>query len=418
MDSINIKPAKLNGNIYAPPSKSMSHRAIICASLCNEGESIIKNIILSEDIKATIDGMEHLGAEIEIIRDKTKTISLSIKGNNRNISKAYINCKESGSTLRFLIPIGLKLSDKCTFDGSGRLVDRPLDVYYNIFEQDNIHYKTNDGKLPLTVSGDLQGVSYEVTGSISSQFITGLFFALPLLDRDSTIIIKDKLESKGYIDLTLNILKKFNIFIENIDYKQFKIKGNSEYKSTSYDVEGDYSQGAFFLVAKEIGNNVECLGLEKNSLQGDKEIADIINRYHEAREELVIDASQIPDLVPILAVLASLKDGITTKIINAERVRIKESDRLKAISTELKALGADIEELNDGLLIKGKKSLKGNATVKSWNDHRIAMSLAIAATRCEGHIILQDYKAVNKSYPEFWADYQMLGGKIDELNVW
>ncbi|MDW5299716.1 MAG: 3-phosphoshikimate 1-carboxyvinyltransferase [Sedimentibacter sp.] len=416
MDSIKITPAKLNGIIYAPSSKSMSHRAIICASLCNEGESIIKNIILSEDIKATIDGMKQLGAEIEII--KGKTISLSIKGNNRNISKAYINCRESGSTLRFLIPIGLMLSDECVFNGSGKLVERPLDVYYNIFEQDNIYYETNNGKLPLTVRGNLQGGCYEVTGSISSQFITGLFFALPLLNKDSTIIIKDKLESKGYIDLTLEILKKFNIFIENIDYKKFKIKGNSEYKSTNYNVEGDYSQGAFFLVAKEIGNNVECLGLEKNSLQGDKEIADIIRRYHEASEEIIIDASQIPDLVPILAVLASLKDGITTKIINAERVRIKESDRLKAISTELKALGADIEELSDGLLIKGKKSLKGNVTVKSWNDHRIAMSLAIAATRCDGHIILQDYKAVNKSYPEFWTDYKSLGGKIDEFNVW
>ena len=419
MDSIKITPSKLNGNIYAPPSKSMSHRAIICASLCNEGESIINNIVLSEDIKATIDGMRQLGAEIEII-DNNSDCSLRIKRNScdSNIKKAIINCRESGSTLRFLIPLGLMLSDECVFNGSGKLVERPLDVYYKIFQQDNVRYTNENGKLPLTARGVLKGGNYEITGSISSQFITGLFFALPLLDKDSKIIIKDKLESKGYIDLTLEILKKFNIFIENKDYEQFIIKGNSEYKSANYNVEGDYSQGAFLIVANEIGNQVSCLGLEKNSLQVNKEIVDIIDRYHSSSEEIIIYASQIPDLVPVLSVLACLKPGVTTKIINAERVRIKESDRLKAISTEMKLLGADIEEMGDGLLIRGKSSLKGSATVNSWNDHRIAMSLAIAATKCEGDVILQDYKAVTKSYPEFWTDYKSLGGKTDELNVW
>ncbi|MFA9423499.1 MAG: 3-phosphoshikimate 1-carboxyvinyltransferase [Sedimentibacter sp.] len=417
MDSISIKPAKLNGNIFAPPSKSMSHRAIICASLCNEGESIISNVILSEDIKATIDGMRQLGAKINIFDDKGKN-TLYIKKSNHKINKAFINCRESGSTLRFLIPLGLKLADECIFTGSGKLVERPLDVYYKIFDQDKIQYETENGKLPLKARGDLLGGNYEISGSISSQFITGLFFTLPLLNRDSKITINDKLESKGYIDLTLDILEKFNVFIENKDYKEFIIKGNSQYKSTNYEIEGDYSQGAFFIVANEIGNNLNCMGLNENSLQGDKEIVDIINRYHAGNEEIIIDVSQIPDLVPILAVLASLKDGVKTKIINAERVRIKESDRLKAITHEMKLLGADIEELGDGLIINGKKSLKGHATVNSWNDHRIAMSLAMAATMCEEEIVLQDYKAVTKSYPEFWADYKLLGGKVNELNVW
>ena len=417
MDSINIRPTKLSGSIYAPPSKSLSHRAIICASLCNEGESVINNIILSEDIKATIDGMRELGAEIKIIDEKHSS-TLCISRNNRKISLININCRESGSTLRFLIPLGLELSDECIFNGSGRLVERPLDVYYKVFNKDKIQYETENGTLPLKVSGNFLGGCYEVTGGISSQFITGLFFALPLLSNDSKIIIKDKLESKGYIDLTLDMLSKFNVFIENKSYKKFNIKGNSEYKSANYHVEGDYSQGAFFMVAKEIGNNVKCLGLNSNSLQGDKEILEIINKYHDAKEEITIDVSQIPDLVPILAVLASLKKGITTKIINAGRVRIKESDRLKAITNELKCIGADIEELGDGLIIKGKKILKGDAKVDSWNDHRIAMALAIAATRCEKDIILNGYKAVNKSYPRFWDDYQMLGGETHELNVW
>jgi len=229
------------------------------------------------------------------------------------------------------------------------------------------------------------------------------------------------MESKGYVDLTLEILDKFNINIENKNYEEFKIKGNSEYKSTNYTVEGDLSQAAFFLVAKEIGNNINCTGININTMQGDKEILNIIKKYSsiemDNKEEIIIDASQIPDLVPILTVLASLKNGKTTRIVKAERLRIKESDRLKAISSEMNKIGADITELPDGLLIKGLSNLKGDARVDSWNDHRIAMSLAIAATKCEKEIILDNYTAVNKSYPLFWNDYKSIGGVINELNV-
>ncbi|MGB4440089.1 MAG: 3-phosphoshikimate 1-carboxyvinyltransferase, partial [Sedimentibacter sp.] len=181
------------------------------------------------------------------------------------------------------------------------------------------------------------------------------------------------------------------------------------------------SQAAFFLVAHEIGNDLKCTGIDYNTKQGDKEILNIIEEYRSAekyrKEEFIIDASQIPDLVPILTVLAALKEGVTTRIVNAERLRIKESDRLKAISNEMNKLGANIAELHDGLIIKGLNSLKGNAAVNSWNDHRIAMSLAIAATKCEKEIILENYTAVNKSYPSFWDDYKALGGLINELNV-
>jgi len=422
MNSIIIKPSELNGIIKTPPSKSLSHRAIICASLCRDGnESIIDNVILSEDIKATIDGMKELGADIKIVENGNETYSIHVRRKKITTNKATINCRESGSTLRFLIPIGLILSEECTFTGSGKLVERPLDIYYKIFEEQKIKYKTNNGILPLSLSGTLKGGNYEVSGNISSQFISGLLFALPLTNEDSTIKITDTMESKGYVDLTLEILDKFNINIENKNYEEFKIKGNSEYKSTNYTVEGDLSQAAFFLVAKEIGNNINCTGININTMQGDKEILNIIKKYSsiemDNKEEIIIDASQIPDLVPILTVLASLKNGKTTRIVKAERLRIKESDRLKAISSEMNKIGADITELPDGLLIKGLSNLKGDARVDSWNDHRIAMSLAIAATKCEKEIILDNYTAVNKSYPLFWNDYKSIGGVINELNV-
>ncbi|MDD4779925.1 MAG: 3-phosphoshikimate 1-carboxyvinyltransferase [Tissierellia bacterium] len=420
MNSMLIKPSILKGTITPPPSKSLSHRAIICASLCNDGqESCIDNVILSDDIEATIYGMKQLGAKIEMIQNGNNIYSLHIKGNNNQIIKnANINCRESGSTLRFLIPIALILSETSTFIGQGKLTERPLDIYYKIFDQYNIKYKNTNGKLPLYIHGNLQDGIYELSGKVSSQFISGLLFALPLLHKDSVIKITDKLESIGYVDLTLDILKKFNVIIDNYNYKEFIIHENSQYNSINYTVESDFSQAAFFLTAKQIGNNINCVGLNNNSLQGDKEIIHIIEKFNSLKDdEILIDASQIPDLVPILTVLGALKNNITTKIINAERLRIKESDRLKAIATEMNKLGANIIELEDGLLIKGQSTLKGNAKVNSWNDHRIAMSLAIAATKCQEEIILENYTAVNKSYPQFWDDYKSLGGAIIELNL-
>lgn len=419
MNSILIKPLNLKGIITPPPSKSLSHRAIICASLCRDnGVSKIDNVILSDDIDATIAGMRELGAEIEITENTNKTYCLHIKGSRGNIEYAEIDCGESGSTLRFLIPIGLMLADRCTFSGRGKLIERPLDIFYKIFNEKGIEYENNNGKLPLTVSGRLKGGCYNLSGKVSSQFISGLLFALPLINNDSAITITDNMESAGYVDLTLQMLKKFNIDIDNTDYREYRIHGSSKYKSASYSVESDYSQAAFFLTAKALGNHVECRGLNKDSLQGDKEIINIIDRFKNlSNDEIIIDASQIPDLVPILAVLGALQKGKTTRIVNAQRLRIKESDRLKAIATEMNKIGAEIDELEDGLLIKGKGSLKGNAAVSSWNDHRIAMSLAIAATRCNNEIILEGYQAVNKSYPDFWNDYISLGGALNELHM-
>lgn len=407
MDSIKIKPSKLKGKILVPPSKSLSHRAIISASLCRDEKSIVKNLILSDDIKATIEGMRALGAEIGLSENKAY-----IKRNNLIEKNSLIDCRESGSSLRFLIPVGLALTDCLRFTGSKKLFERPLDVYFDIFKRQNINYKTCDNL--LFINGNLSPGNFEIPGNVSSQFISGLLFSLPLLDGDSEIFITGKLESNAYVDLTIDVLNNFGINIEKND-NSFYIQGRQHYKSCEYTVEGDYSQAAFFLVANELGNEIECLGLNKVSTQGDKEIMNIINMFNDCNE-IIIDASQIPDLVPIITVLAALKESHTTIIKNAHRLRLKESDRLLAVTTEMNKLGACVNETKDGLIINGKISLNGGTRVKSWNDHRIAMSLAVAATRCKDDIILEDHLAVNKSYPHFWNDYKSLGGIAFELN--
>lgn len=431
MKGIRIMPSPLNGEVSIPPSKSISHRAIICAGLA-EGISNIGNIVFSDDITATLKGMEAFGIEIvniseDYIHGNSK---ITINGSEKlNIFSRTINCKESGSTLRFLIPISGFSGKTVTFTGKGKLVERPLDAYYKIFDEQNIKYNNTNGKLPLTVEGLLKPDIFEVEGDISSQFITGLMFVLPLLNGDSRIVVTSELESKGYVDLTIDVLKKFSILIENNAYKDFYIKGNQKYKNIAYVVEGDFSQAAFWVVAGLLNGGIKCSNINIDSLQGDKAILDVAKamggklKLYDGNIEIsksftkgtTIDASQYPDLVPILAVLGSLSSG-TTKITNAKRLRIKESDRLNAITTELNKLGADIMELEDGLVITGKEQLSGG-TVDSWNDHRIAMALAIASTRCTSPVYLTNYDSVKKSYPTFWDDFKMLGGKFDEWNL-
>lgn len=425
MKSVKITPQVLKGNITIPSSKSLCHRSIICAALA-DGESHIDNVVFSEDIYATWECMEKLGAEIE----KTGDSSLRIRGAYpRNKEEDILNCNESGSTLRFLIPIAMLSDERVLFTGRGKLVSRPLDTYYKIFEEQGIKYTTQNGNLPLEVDGRLQPGRFEIEGNISSQFISGLLFTLPLLDGDSQIIITTELESKGYVDLTLDMMSKFGIEIENKEYKEFHIKGNQRYKAKNITVEGDFSQAAFWLVCGIIGEEIRSDSLNPKSLQGDMAIVDLIKQMRgnltedgtsittsaSDTEGIVIDASQCPDIVPILTVLATFTKG-ETRIINAARLRIKESDRLKAISTELNKLGADVKELEDGLVINGVEKLKGGI-VDSWNDHRIAMSLAIASMRCEGEVTITNSDAVNKSYPHFWEDFKSVGGKIDELNM-
>ena len=426
---IKIKPSTLNGKIEIPPSKSYSHRAVIAAALAkSEKKSTIDNLKFSVDITTTTDIMENWGAKIKRFES-----ALEIIGNDGKVvpKDKYVQCNESGSTIRFLIPIGITDENELIFDGKGKLVDRPLDSYYRIFDKQGIFYKNENGKLPLTVNGKLKAGNYEIDGNISSQFITGLLYALPLLDGDSKLTINKNLESKGYIDLTLEILKLAGIEIVNNDYKSFDIRGNQIYKPFNYTVEGDYSQVAFWIVAGIISanrdNEVKCLHVNKNSLQGDREIIEIVERMGANLEILddyvivkpsktkgtVIDISQCPDIAPILTVLAALSEG-ETRIINGERLRIKESDRITSIKTELNKLGANVAEEGDNLIIQGVEGFTGGVTVSAWNDHRIAMSLAVASSRCEKEIILEEAESVRKSYPHFWDDFEKMGGEIEK----
>jgi len=423
LNCVKITPWELYGSVRIPPSKSLCHRALIAGGLSN-GVSNIENVVYSRDIEATLNGLTAFGTDVRADRDR-----LSLKGNNfLNSIKNEIDCIESGSTLRFLIPIALLTAEKVTFTGRGGLKSRPLNPYYNIFDRQNIYYSSREG-LPLTVQGMLSPGDFEVEGNISSQFITGLMFALPLLDGDSRIIVTTELESKGYVDLTLDILKKFSVNIENNNYREFYIKGNQTYIPANYRVEGDFSQGAFWMAAGIIGKDVICSDVNIKSMQGDKAIIDIIkemgayisicNDKVTARSSstrgITIDASGVPDLVPVISVIAALSEG-TTRIVNAGRLRIKESDRLKAVASELNKLGADIKEMEDGLIIKGKESLKGG-TVDSWNDHRIAMALAIASIRCKEPVIITNSDSVKKSYPNFFEHFSMLGGIVDEWSM-
>ena len=425
---IKIKSSILNGTIEIPPSKSYSHRAVIAAALAEGGKkSKIDNLKFSVDITTTTDIMENWGAEIERFEN-----ALEIIGNGGKVvpKDKYVQCNESGSTIRFLIPVGITRENELIFDGKGKLVDRPLDSYYKIFKEQGLKYETTGGKLPLTVNGKLKAGNYEIDGNISSQFITGLLYALPLLEGDSKLIINKNLESKGYVDLTLEILKLAGIEIVNNDYKSFNIRGNQIYKPFDYTVEGDYSQVAFWIVAGIISanrnNEVKCLHVNKNSLQGDREIIEIVERMGANLEIFddyviikpsktkgtVIDISQCPDIAPILTVLGVLSEG-ETRIINGERLRIKESDRITSIKTELNKLGANVAEEGDSLIIQGVEGFTGGVTVSAWNDHRIAMSLAIASTRCEKEIILEEAESVRKSYPHFWDDFVKMGGEIE-----
>lgn len=429
MADLKIYPSELKGEVKIPPSKSMAHRAIICAAL-SEGLCIIENIDYSDDIIATIDAMNSLGAKIVKHKDYIEVIG-AYGSDEKAKETRVIDCNESGSTLRFLVPISLLFKGSSNFKGRGNLGKRPLTTYYNIFERQGIQYSYEEDNLNLVINGELKAGTFEVEGNVSSQFITGLLFTLPLLKEDSKIIITTEMESKGYIDLTLKAMSDFGVEIINNNYREFIIKGNQKYNVRNYRVEGDYSQAAFFLCADSLGNDVLCKDLDLNSLQGDKEVIDILERMNVvfntnnigvkgiANGELtstVIDGSQCPDIIPVLTAVASLTNG-TTEIINAGRLRIKECDRLAAVTSELNKLGAKIIEKEDGLVITGVEKLQGGVEVWSHKDHRIAMTLAIASTRCEKPIVINDYECVAKSYPNFFEDFKALGGNIHEWNV-
>lgn len=419
-----IRPKKLKGIIDVVPSKSYSHRAIIAASLAN-GRSVIKNVLFSDDINRTIACCEAFGATIEKYENY-----LIIDGSNVRRLKDMVNVGESGSTIRFMIPILLTNSMPMEFIGENNLVNRPLDSYYKIFDEQGISYTHPSNEyLPLKTKGGLKSGEFSILGNVSSQFITGLLFALPLLNGDSKINIVGKLESKAYIDLTLDILSLYNIEVVNNNYESFYIKGNQEYKPCDYVVEGDFSQAAFFLAMGVLGNDVSLGCMNMSSLQGDRKIIEDIKSlggnisYEDGLlkatpNDLVastIDFSQSPDLGPILSVVSSLAKG-QTKFINAGRLRIKECDRITCVKEELNKLGAMVTESETEMYFNGVEKLHGSLELDTHNDHRIAMSLAVASTVCDSPLEIENAGCVKKSYPHFWSDFVKLGGDIDVID--
>lgn len=430
MDKVLIAPTKFNGKIHIPSSKSMGHREIICAGLA-QGTSVIDNISMSKDIEATCRCLQALGVQIENVPSRfAGRTALRVTGSGKlAAAESGADCGESGSTLRFIIPLAALLGQPFTLTGHGRLVSRPLQAYYDIFDSQQLGYSTENGQLPLTVNGRLQLGHYQLPGDVSSQYVSGLLFALPLLEGDSVLEITSPLESASYVNLTLSCLAKYGIKIENEGHRLYKIPGRQKYQPQNSNVEGDWSQAAFWLVAGALGKQVSSTGLDADSLQGDRAVLKIMQRMgakltqeqdavtaeQSTTAGCVIDAADCPDIIPVLTVLAAVSAG-TTKIINAARLRIKECDRLAAMTSELNKLGAKITELPDGLIIEGcAQGLRGGAQVDAWNDHRIAMSLAVAAAACNEPFTLTGAASVAKSYPEFWQDYLQAGGKMEVL---
>lgn len=425
MAKVKIQPGRLAGTVNVPSSKSMGHREIICAALA-QGISVIDNISMSDDIAATLRCLNALGVKSELTASKFKGRSaVKIYGTGGvKATGAVCDCGESGSTLRFLLPLGALCGAPVTFSGAGRLGERPLKPYYDIFDLQGIKYSPAQG-LPVTVEGRLRSGEFKLPGNVSSQFVSGLLFALPLLEGNSEIIITTPLESQSYIDLTLSALAKYGIEVTNNNYQRFIVPGGQKYQSGNADVEGDWSQAAFWLVAGCLNGDIICGGAEETSLQGDRVVKDILTAMGgnitmtdgglqavtSPLHGTVIDAADCPDIIPVLTVAAAVAEG-TTKIINAGRLRIKECDRLHAIAAELNKLGADVTEQAESLVVKGKPQGLVGGSVSAWNDHRIAMSMAVASLVCRGPVIIGGSESVKKSYPTFWQDFRMLGGRI------
>jgi 3-phosphoshikimate 1-carboxyvinyltransferase len=394
---VTIKPAVLRGSITPPPSKSFAHRALIAAAL-SQGESKIKNIELSEDISATINCLKAIGADIKI-----EGSTAIVKGIENIPQKATLDCHESGSTLRFMIPVCAAFGINARFIGSGKLPLRPIDTYTRELSKHGIGFtKLTENNMFLETAGKLQAGIFEIEGDISSQYITGLLFALPLSGGE--IKITSPLQSKGYVDITIDVLKNFGI---EVFEKDSVYTVNGTYKLTDYYVENDYSQAAFWIAS----NDIKVENMNENSIQEDKKCVEILSKI-KSEKISEIDVSQIPDLLPILAVTAASHNK---KVVftNAKRLAIKESNRLKSTAEMINNLGGKAEYNADSLTIFGKGKLYGGK-VDGYNDHRIVMAAAIAAENCEKEVIITDAGAVNKSYPTFWDEYKRLGGKIKE----
>ena len=416
--NIVIEPSPLKGEIAAIPSKSVAHRMLICAALA-DGPTTLRIPKTSDDIDATADCLRALGAAITVNNEDYIVEPIA---QIENIP--LLDCGESGSTLRFLLPVAAAAADRCRFDGHGRLPERPLSDLTDAMKEHGVSF---DGeKLPFTIGGRLRGGIYRLPGNVSSQYITGLLLALPLCEEDSVIELTTALESASYIDITLSVLKTFGITV-HCERNRYIIQGKQVFRSPgTLPVEGDWSNAAFFLTAAALNNDITMTGLNPNSAQGDRKIIALLEQLGAVTQKdngrltlrsddlkgCTIDIQDTPDLLPVLSVAAAFAQGKTT-FINAARLRLKESDRLASSAAMIENLGGRAEVGEDELTVYGTGLIGG--TVESCNDHRIAMSAAVAATRCSKPVTILHAEAVKKSYPGFYNDYNKTGGKAHVL---
>ena len=413
-------PARIGGTVSAPPSKSMAHRAVLCSALA-KGTSHIENLEFSKDISATLAAAGQLCARVE---SGPADVLVEGLGHFRPVF-GPVDCCESGSTLRFLIPLASLTGQSITFVGRGRLMERPQSVYETLYREQNLHFEQANGQ--LTVAGSLRSGEYTLAGNVSSQFISGLLFALPLLAGDSTLHLIPPVESRSYIEMTRAAQAAFGVTSHWLDDTTLCIPGGQQYHPRDYIVEGDYSQAAFLAVLGAVKGGITLTGLAAETLQGDAAILDILRRcgarFTRTEAGLVfekaplhgvdIDLADCPDLGPVLMVLGLLCEG-TTVIRNAERLRIKESDRIAAMEAELRACGGVLSSEGGTITVQGCKPRlhAPEAPLSGHNDHRVVMSLTVLALAADIPLAINEAEAVQKSWPHFFDALKPLGVEV------
>ena len=386
---LTIKPSSPRGDIISPPSKSYAHRALICAGLA-KGKSKISNISFSDDIKATLNCLSSLGAEIEIQGNSAEITGIA---DFKNFNSNFLFCNESGSTLRFFIPLCLLSENETVLNGTEKLISRPLSIYEDISKKQGLLFEKESNY--VKVKGKVKADIFEIKGNISSQFISGLLFALPLLENDSEINIIPPFESKPYVDLTVSILKKFGIDIDYGDLN-IKIKGNQKYEPQNVTVEGDWSNAAFFYAFQKSGADVNVLGTNMASSQGDKVCLEYFKAIKDGRPTL--NLTDCPDLAPIMFAFAGLYNGAV--FTGTDRLRLKESDRISAMQEELLKFGIILMPGDNSVTIDSSNFHAPSEIVFGHNDHRIVMANAFLLSKTGGKI--DGFEAVKKSYPDFF----------------
>lgn len=396
-----IEKGTAYGRVEAPPSKSVSHRYLICGAL--SFGSVIENVAFSEDIKATLNCLGALGAEYEIDGSTVKIGGISP---DKAVKCTELFCNESGSTLRFLIPLCLLFGQKITLKGTERLMSRSLAVYKEMCLSQGIEF--TEDKESVTVCGKLTAGKYSIRGDVSSQFISGLMFALPLLGSDSIIDITGALESGSYLGMTVKALAEFGVRISRTDEHTIFIKGNQTYKPRTLRVEGDYSNAAFFEAFNSVGGNVAVAGLKKDTSQGDAVYRKLFGKLVRGCPE--IDISDCPDLAPVLMAVAAANNGV--KLIGTHRLKIKESDRGAAMAEELAKFGCNTEVWENEITVHPRALKTPELPLSGHNDHRIVMALSLLCSITGGSIY--GAEAVNKSFPDYFRKLSSLGIKVEE----